>query len=292
MSPLVVVAALAALGSYVSIGPQLQTEVGSSYRQLAHIKRIHQMRSDHLIFPTASALPPWEAVGDFNGHNQVLVMHRFARTLDVLFRQQQGVSLPAFFGRREQDEALGFRRFALQVRGSQTVNPKVGPSFEVRRWHLPKVADHSPESATDTISATCHVPCLEQIDLDPGTLTQDRSTGRNVCCVRTLLSGGNSRTRLADRDHQGDDLAYGDQDSDDHSPKGPLRELGALLGRDGIAAIGIGSVGAALQAAGWWVGLQRCAGNRSHGYRLAVGLWMIGVGLFVYAFWPGLSATA
>jgi len=102
------------------------------------------------------------------------------------------------------------------------------------------------------------------------------------------LRSSNSGPRLTDRDYQGDDLADGSQDGKDGNPEGPLRELGRLLGSDGLAAIGIGGVGVAAMLTG---GLGAACGwaEGRHWWRWWLPLALIGLGLFFWALWPGLS---
>ncbi len=104
------------------------------------------------------------------------------------------------------------------------------------------------------------------------------------------LSGSNAINGRSGRDpalpngyDQGDDLSNQAQKLENADDNQDARIIRSLFSGQHLAALGLGAVGGAIQAAGWWQWLS--CGRFWNGLRL----WLIGCGFFCGFLWLGLS---
>ena len=115
--------------------------------------------------------------------------------------------------------------------------------------------------------------------------------GASLSGADTIKGGFGRDAALPDGHNQGDDLTQQEHSLDRPDGYKSLREFGRAFGREGFTAFGLGSAGASLPAAGWWLGLARLAGSRRRGCWAGLCLWLAG-GVFAFALWPFLSRAA
>lgn len=105
----------------------------------------------------------------------------------------------------------------------------------------------------------------------------------------TIDGGPGGDAALSNGDDQRDYLAYQSDELKPPYDQGTERVMRRILRRDSLAALGIICAGMALQAAGWWYGLNRLAGRGRLSYVACACLWASGVSLFGGMLWWVIS---